>query len=259
MQWAMAQRAVWRPVSSRVVLRARVGVGARRLVTEVHAPSGPATSALLDELKYLDEDGLRARFDEIDVDGNGVIDVEEAKAMLRSEGRPVRCAESIVRGLGRNGRIGWTEFKAAAEAAATPVDARVRPIYATLTLTFIAQGIQFPVLPQLARSLELSTADLGVITASTSLARLLCNVPAAMLAERAGRRPLLIAGPAIACVGMCALAGSTSLSHLVAANVAIGAGMATSMAGASNYLADISTPRNRSVATTPRNGHTTAT
>ena len=40
----------------------------------------------------------------------------------------------------------WAEFKANVDEAATPVDARVPPIYATLTLSFIAQGIQFPVL-----------------------------------------------------------------------------------------------------------------
>ena len=145
----------------------------------------------------------------------------------------------------------WEEFKAAATAAAEPVDARVRPIYATLTLSFVAQGIQFPVLPQLARSLELSTADLGLVTATTALARLLANAPAAALAERIGRRPLLMAGPAMAGVGMGLLAVSSSFWGMVAANSCLGTGLATTMAGAQLYLADISTPRNRAATTAP--------
>ena len=145
----------------------------------------------------------------------------------------------------------WADYKAAVDAAATPVDARVRPIYATLTLSFVSQGIQFPVLPQLARSLELSVADLGLVTATTAAARLLSNAPATAAAERIGRRPLLMIGPAAAGVGMAALAASTSFSHMVCANVCVGVGLATTMAGAQLYLADVSTPRNRAQSTAP--------
>lgn len=145
----------------------------------------------------------------------------------------------------------WDEFKAAVDEAAVPVDSRVRPIYATLTLSFIAQGIQFPVLPQLARSLEMTTSDLGLVTATTALARLIANAPAAALAERIGRRPLLIAGPAIAASGMTLLAASSSFYGMVAANCCLGTGLATTMAGAQLYLADISTPKNRAATTAP--------
>ncbi|EOD11617.1 hypothetical protein EMIHUDRAFT_214474 [Emiliania huxleyi CCMP1516] len=145
----------------------------------------------------------------------------------------------------------WREFKASWEAAATPVDRRVRPIYGTLTLSFVAQGIQFPVLPQLARSLELGTADLGLIAATTALARLVSNAPAAAAAERFGRRPLLIAGPATAAVGMGLLACSDCFWHMVVANTCLGAGLATTTTAAQLYLADISTPRNRAATTAP--------
>ena len=211
-----------------------------------------ATSTLLNELKYLEETELRERFDDLDSNRDGVIDVEEAQALL-DDRCSKRSSKYIVEHLDADGdgRVSWDEFKAAADEAATPVDTRVRPIYATLILTFVAQGIQFPVLPQLARSLSLSTTDLGVISATTAFSRMVCNVPAAMLAERIGRRPLLIAGPAVSATGMLGLAMATSYEHLVLSNVAIGAGMATAMAGASNYLADISTPRNRAQTTAP--------
>ena len=199
-------------------------------------PIGAAASTLLKELKYLEEDALRAKFEQYDLNGDGVIDTQEAAALLRtlfagSEHEVQTAAGCVIRRLGDGeGKVTWHDFKAAADAAATPVDSRVRPIYATLILTFVAQGIQFPVLPQLARSLSLTTTDLGLISASTSAARILCNVPAAMLVERVGRRPLLIAGPAISAVGMCVLADSNTFVHMIAANVAIGSGMACTVA-----------------------------
>ena len=79
---------------------------------------------------------------------------------------------------------------------------------------------------QLARSLDLSAADVGILTSATALARLICNYPASLFAERVGRRPLLIAGPAVSAVGMCVLGGSTSFAQLAAGNACIGVGMA---------------------------------
>jgi len=262
MRLARAQEACLsrRAVASRT-LRRRAATSVRKMQTGPAVPSqiGAATRTLLEELKYLEEGDLRARFDSLDANGDGMLDVDEAHALLQEQCDPARGdaaekeAQHIITSLGANndGRVSWEEFKSAADVAATPVDARVRPIYATLILTFVSQGIQFPVLPQLARSIELSTADLGYVSAATSLSRMVCNVPAAMAAERVGRRPLLIAGPAVSAVGMLGLANAASFESLVAANVAIGAGMALAMAGASNYLADISTPRNRAQTTAP--------
>ena len=175
--------------------------------------------------------------------------------MLRDAGAEGSLAEAeqAVAAFDAQGRgaISWEELKAAVDVAATPVDSRVRPIYATLTLLFTSQGTQFPVLPQLARSLDLSAADVGLLTASTALARLVCNVPAAVFADRVGRRPLLIAGPAVSAVGMCVLGCSSSFAQLAAGNACIGVGMASAMAGASLYLSDIATPRNRAQTTAP--------
>ena len=63
-------------------------------------------------------------------------------------------AEQVVASLDKDGQgeISWGSLKAAVDDAATPVDSRVRPIYATLTLLFTSQGTQFPVLPQLGPS-----------------------------------------------------------------------------------------------------------
>ena len=179
--------------------------------------AAPATPPPLDlaELKYLEENALRQRYAAI---------------------KPA---------------MPWAEFKAMVDEAATPVDPRVRSIYATLTLSFVAQGVQFPVLPQLARSLDLSTTDLGMVSSATAFARLLTNAPAMSMAERIGRRPLLIAGPAMAAVGVAGLSLSSSFEHLVLSNLCVGTGLSTTMAGGYLYLADVSTPKNRAKSTAP--------
>ena len=179
--------------------------------------SSTLTEEQLQELKYLERDDLRVRYDSLAASSN----------------------------------FTWEEFKTAVDAAAIPVDRRILPIYATLTLSFVSQGCQFPVLPLLARSLELSTADLGFVSAATALARLVTNAPAMRAAQHFGRRPMLIAGPSMAGVGMAMLSVSSSFSHLVVANLCVGTGLATTMAGASLYLADISTPLNRAQTTAP--------
>lgn len=228
--------------------------GSLRVAETVLPGALPASFAPLG-LKYLEEHELRRTFAAYDADGNGVISPEEARAMLRDAGADdsLAAADEVVALLDRDGRgeISWGSLKAAVDDAATPVDARVRPIYATLTLLFTSQGTQFPVLPLLARSLQLNAADIGLLTSVTALARLVCNLPASMFAERVGRRPLLIAGPAVSAVGMGVLGGASSFVELAAGNACIGIGMASAMAGASLYLSDISTPRNRAQTTAP--------
>jgi MFS family permease len=101
------------------------------------------------------------------------------------------------------------------------------------------------VLPVLARTAGLSASELGLVTGASAFARILSNVPAAMLAERVGRRPLLVVGPAIGAVGMLVFAYSNSFPEFVLANTLAGVGGACTTAGAGLYLADISTPLNR--------------
>ena len=185
-----------------------------------HSPVKVPSESLLAELRFLECEALKLRYREFAAETNGAA-------------------------------VPWREFKTAVDVAAQPVDSRVRTIFASLTLGFISQGIQFPVLPLLARSVGLGTADIGLVYATTACARLVTNVPATWVAERIGRRPCLVAGPLAASIGMLGLASSSCFEHLVVSNVCVGTGLATTMAGASLYLADVSTPRNRAQSTAP--------
>ena len=108
-------------------------------------PSLPVAFAPLG-LKYLEEHELRRSFDAYDTNGNGLINAHEARAMLRDAGAEGSLAEAeqAVAAFDAQGRgaISWEELKAAVDVAATPVDGRVRPIYATLTLLFTSYAAQ---------------------------------------------------------------------------------------------------------------------
>ena len=47
-----------------------------------------------------------------------------------------------------------------------------------------------------------TAAEIGMTLSAFAAARLLLNVPCGMLADRHGRRPLMVAGPAITAIGM---------------------------------------------------------
>ena len=92
-------------------------------------------------LKYLERNDLRARFDEIDSNASGAIEVDEARRLLVSAGRAdatLAEAQSVVDSMdcNANGRVEWEEFRSAVDRAADPVDRRIYPISASLMLNF---------------------------------------------------------------------------------------------------------------------------
>ena len=220
----------------------------RRLCTAA-VPALPAALEPLG-LKYLEEDALRDIFG----DDDEPLSARDAQRLLESCGSPSSDADAaaVVEAMapGANA-VPWSTFKAAVDAAAVPIDQRVLPISGSLVLNFTGQGIMLPILPVLARSLGLAAAEIGIVTAASAGARLVLGIPAAKIAERIGRRPLLIAGPAIGAVAMCGMGLSTSFEHLVLCNALAGVGSALVVAGAGLYLADISTPRNRAQTNAP--------
>jgi len=107
------------------------------------------------------------------------------------------------------------------------------------------QGVISPVLPSYAKSFGVSTTLVGATITVFGLARLVTNVPAGMLADRRGRRKLLIGGPLITAVGMFGSGLATSIWVLLGFRFIAGLGSALYMTGATIYLLDISSPEQR--------------
>ena len=112
-------------------------------------------------------------------------------------------------------------------------------------LVMVGQGVVSPVLPLYAKDFGVGATMVGLTLTVFALARLLLNVPAGMIADRYGRRLLLIGGPLITSVGMIGSGFADSIWSLLAWRFVAGAGSAFYMSGALIYLIDIAPPERR--------------
>jgi multidrug resistance protein len=106
-------------------------------------------------------------------------------------------------------------------------------------------GVITPVLPSYARSFGLSGGAVGLVIGSYGLARFLANVPAGHLAERQGRRRVIILGTAITSIAAALIATATSLTLLLVYRLLAGLGAATVLTAGEIMVGDIATPENR--------------
>ena len=113
------------------------------------------------------------------------------------------------------------------------------------------QGVVGPVLPLYARDFGVSATMVGLTLTVFALARLILNIPAGLIADRFGRRVLLIGGPILTSIGMFGSGFAGDIWSLLIWRFVAGAGSAFFMSGALIYLIDIAPPdlRARYVAT----------
>lgn len=125
---------------------------------------------------------------------------------------------------------------------------RDRSFLALCALILVNQmgfGLVTPVLPAFARSFGLDAASVGLVISIYGLARFFANVPAGHLAERAGRRPVLIVGTVITSVASALIATADSLPLLLFYRLLTGLGAATVLTGGQIMVGDIATPERR--------------
>ena len=113
------------------------------------------------------------------------------------------------------------------------------------------QGVVGPVLPLYARDFGVSATMVGLTLTVFALARLILIIPAGIIADRFGRRVLLIGGPILTSIGMFGSGFAGDIWSLLIWRFVAGAGSAFFMSGALIYLIDIAPPdlRARYVAT----------
>lgn len=121
--------------------------------------------------------------------------------------------------------------------------------FLTLCLLILVNQLGFglitPVLPAYARSFGLGAGGVGLIVGSYGLARFLANVPAGQLAERRGRRAVLIIGTLITSVASALIAVAQNLPQLLAFRVLAGLGAATVLTGGQIMVGDLAPPERR--------------
>ena len=125
---------------------------------------------------------------------------------------------------------------------------RDRSFIAVCALILVNQlgfGIITPVLPSYARSFGLDPSHIGLVIGIYGFARFIANVPAGQLAERRGRRQVLVLGTAITSIASALIATADSLPQLLAYRLLAGLGAATVITAGQIMVSDLSTPENR--------------
>ena len=107
------------------------------------------------------------------------------------------------------------------------------------------QGVVSPVLPLYTNEFGVSATMVGLTLTVFALARLIVNIPAGLIADRFGRRVLLVGGPMITSIGMFGSGHADDIWELLIWRFIAGGGSAFFMSGAMIYLIDIAPPASR--------------
>jgi MFS family permease len=108
-----------------------------------------------------------------------------------------------------------------------------------VALTQASWGLVVPVLPVYAHQFGATAAQLGVLVSSFSVARILVNIPAGMLADRVNRRTVVLV--AVAAVGavLAATAAAQNLPMLIVMRLLLGLAGGVAITVGQSLLADL--------------------
>lgn len=108
---------------------------------------------------------------------------------------------------------------------------------------FVAVGALIPVLPLYGQEFGLSQSSVGLLVSSPSLAKLILNLPFGQLADSLGRRVLMVGGMTLCAIADVGTGLASSLPFLIVARLLLGAGLSSSDAGSSAWVADATETR----------------
>lgn len=114
-----------------------------------------------------------------------------------------------------------------------------------IALVMSGTGLVAPILSVYAASFAASSTMIGMIITLFGVGRLVANIPAGILSQRIGRRPLMMAGPAIIIVGAIGAALAGHFTELLIWRFVQGIGSGVYMTTSSAMLADVAEPRDR--------------
>ncbi len=109
----------------------------------------------------------------------------------------------------------------------------------------IGQGATNPILPILVQNLGATTSMTGFVVGIFGAGRFLTNLPAGFFAQKFGKKPILIIGPAIASIGYYLTGYFDSTGLILVSRLITGLGGGIHFVGAGIYLREISTLDNR--------------
>lgn len=127
------------------------------------------------------------------------------------------------------------------------VDSAERRLAAACLISFccfFAAYMRMPIVPLLAVSLGAGAVQAGLINATFMVTAALLSIPAGLVSDRLGRRPLLLGGVAVMAVSSLLLSRSSGLGQMAVVYLLFGAGLSTFSPALMSYVADV-TPADR--------------
>jgi len=150
-----------------------------------------------------------------------------------------------------------SEFKSRKEVPSLygiPRDTVLTPLAGLLVsqlVLYIGVGVLLPALPLYAQSIGLSQSANGLVISAPALAMLILNVPTGQMADRYGRKPVMIAGLGIMAIADIGTALAKTMVFLIPTRLLLGVGRAACEGGDRAYLADLTkrVPEKRGIIT----------
>jgi MFS family permease len=128
---------------------------------------------------------------------------------------------------------------------------RTWPITISMLLVGTSVGVMSPAMPFIVQELALSTTEYGAIVSAFALAKMMCNIPAAILVERHGRKPYMVYSFLIISTGVAGIGLATNFPQLYVCRLLTGAGVSFLSCAGTLMAADVSTPLNRASTMAP--------
>ena len=124
-------------------------------------------------------------------------------------------------------------------------DKRLAPLLMMIALIMSGNGVVSPILSLYAQTFGVASTLVGMLVTIFGIGRLIANLPAGILSQRIGRRPLLFIGPLVV-AGSSAFAAMThDFSMLLVWRLVQGVGSGIYMTASLASIADISPPQFR--------------
>jgi MFS family permease len=138
------------------------------------------------------------------------------------------------------------------ESMATSIDFKaIMPISFSMLLVGSCVGMITPVMPMIVNNLNLNVTEFGYVISAFGAAKLLGNIPSAVLVEKHGRKPYLTYSLIAVAAGTSGIGFAGGLDQLILCRLMVGFGVAALSTSATLAVSDLSTPRNRASTMAP--------
>ncbi len=124
-------------------------------------------------------------------------------------------------------------------------DRRLAPLLVMIALIMSGNGVVSPILALYAQTFNVASTLVGMLVTIFGVGRLVSNLPAGILSQRIGRRPMLFAGPLIVAGASALAALSNDFYSLLLWRFVQGVGSGIYMTASLAAIADISAPAHR--------------